>query len=215
MQLGFDVSVNGKQVQDSGFALDISAQHVEQIMDTIMPEIKSALLETLQRVAAKLVELHGNPWPGTVASDSKTLYRRSGYGLDFIKQSIDVSGAGMDELVGVIKAPSYMMAHEDGGIVRASGSKFLAIPLPAAMDGRGNKLRQRATDWPNTFIHRGKSGALLIFQRRGAEVVPLYILKPSIYLRPRLKMVETMDDELPYFEKKIFDALTRAAQKED
>ena len=56
-----------------------------------------------------------------------------------------------------------------------------ASRCPAALDSTGQPLQSSPRDWPNTFVAQSKAGNLLIFQRRGTSIVPLYVLKTSVY----------------------------------
>jgi hypothetical protein len=69
----------------------------------------------------------------------------------------------------------------------------LTIPLPAALDARGVPRKRSARDWDNTFVQKSRRGNLLIFQRRGREIVPLYALKPEVRVRARLGVRDELE----------------------
>lgn len=71
-------------------------------------------------------------------------------------------------------------------------SKFLAVPLPAAF--RGRSVSDPPRSYADTFIRPSKSvrGEAVIFQRRGINVEPIFALKKSVALEPRLGMRDTM-----------------------
>lgn len=85
----------------------------------------------------------------------------------------------------------YARIHEDGGDVSADKGRGpnakLAIPLPAAQTGAG-VARGSPRSFPDTFIARAKSGkkSLLIFQKKGKAIVPLFVLKDKVTIPARL-----------------------------
>lgn len=74
----------------------------------------------------------------------------------------------------------YARIQEFGGIINAKPGGWLTVPLPAALDAR--RVARRARTYPNTFIQRSRRGNLLIFQRRGKEIVPLFVLRKQVRL---------------------------------
>jgi hypothetical protein len=166
----------------------------------------------LQRVARSLEKSHSSPWNGGIVNNTNNLQRRSG-GIKRIAQSIKVSGGSLDTVAGTISTSGFAI-HETGGTIKAKRSKYLTIPLPAAMDSRGVPLRKRARDWDKTFVARSKRGNLLIFRKdKNGGVTPLYLLKPSVRIPARLGMEKAiLTDALPYFERKAFEAIAKALE---
>ena len=72
----------------------------------------------------------------------------------------------------------YATLHQYGGTIRPITAKYLTIPLPDAIPG------SRARDYENTFIAKG-----IIFQKRGDDIVPLFLLKKSVKIPARPFMV--------------------------
>lgn len=73
----------------------------------------------------------------------------------------------------------YANIHETGGTIRPRISKWLTIPLPAALT-RSGVPRGRARDFNNTFVRKSKLGNLIIFQKQGnRRILPLFLLKKS------------------------------------
>ncbi len=124
------------------------------------------------------------------ATGSSDLLSRSG-GIRRITTLVK-SSRDLNLITGTMVVPFPLSVHERGTTIRAKSSQFLTIPLSAALSARGIPLRPKARDWNNTFVQRSKRGNLLIFQRRGAQIVPLYLLKRSVTLPPRLKAEETL-----------------------
>jgi hypothetical protein len=54
-------------------------------------------------------------------------------------------------------------------------SDWLTVPLKAALNRSGTPKKRKARDWPNTFVFKAKNGKLFIVQRRGKQLVFLYV----------------------------------------
>jgi hypothetical protein len=76
----------------------------------------------------------------------------------------------------------YARIQELGGVIKARHAKYLTIPLSGAKTKAG-VVRGSARSFPDTFVMRSRSGDLLIVQRRGQGVLPLFVLKPEITIR--------------------------------
>lgn len=209
-----EIAVGGQVFKNVEAAFQRTIDGLMDAAPGAVKPISRALRETLQRVAKELASKHSSSWNGQVASGKPTLQKRSGEGLASIAKSIHVTGSGsFDTLVGQISA-AKLSFHEKGGTIKATRSQYLTIPLPAALDGRGVPLKQRARDWDNTFVARSKKGNLLIFRRLGRKnIVPLYLLRTEVRIPPRLKMEETVMEQLPYFERRAFAILERAIEE--
>lgn len=175
--------------------------------ERLSPRNKARLLQSAEqemrkymtRVSDELISRHSGPWPtGTTAT---TLSKRSGKGVRSIKNFM-VKGTA-DGVEGVWRLTRTMSFHERGGVIRAKNARYLTIPLPAALDSRGVPLRVSAREWDNTFIQMSRNGNLIIFQNRGREIVPLYVLKRSVRVPPRLGMRQTLIDNRPEFRRQL------------
>lgn len=71
--------------------------------------------------------------------------------------------------------------HEYGALIR--GKPWLTVPLPG--------VSGRASDYPGAFIIKSRRGNLLIVQKRGKEIQPLFVLKRSVRLKARLTLRAT------------------------
>jgi len=210
MDDGVFVIYNGREFDDFGQVADIIARQLDEAPDRAARQIGRDLFAHLQQVAKSLRSKHSTPWSaGTTGMD--TLHKRSGKGIQSIFDSIKVKRSNkLNSVEGSISTGS-MTIHETGGVITASGGGYLTIPLPAALDARGVPIYQNSRDWPNTFVQRSRKGNLIIFQKRGtAKPVPLYVLKHSVRLRPRLKMQEEFMGAIPHFEEKFIDRLVEA-----
>jgi hypothetical protein len=93
--------------------------------------------------------------------------------------------------------------------------KFLTVPLPAALDGRGSvKAGARDPMWGSTFIAKG-----IIFGYKGAaavagkarEIVPLFVLKKSVTVQRRIFPSQLFAKIKPDIEKDFKEALPKWA----
>ena len=185
--------------------------------DTLMKDwdgsakvLSKELRSFLDQVAEALRSRHSGAWPGGTTVDM--LSKRSGSLTDAIVGSVEVMGTTMADTEGHIGAPGIVYAgiQEFGGTITAKNGKYLAIPLPAALDSSGLPLQSSPRDWPGTFCAMSKAGNLLIFQRRGTNIVPLYVLKTEVTIPPRLGMRKTLDAGLPYFVGRAMDSMVQA-----
>ncbi len=151
--------------------------------------LQTSMKRYLNLIAGRLASRHGGPWP--TGTGQNKLSSRSGTGVKSILDSVEVSEHNGD-VTGKIGGIFYLGTQEFGGVIRVKRSKYLTIPLPAALDARGVPLKRRARDWADTFIKRSKAGNLIIFQKRAGEIVPLYVLKKRVKIPKRLGM----EDEL-------------------
>lgn len=209
-----DIVVGGKRFDDLVTGLDFVGRSLEEAVDKAIAKTPPMLLKSLRTVAKNLDTMHGQAWNGSVFNSSDRLQSRSGEGLRSIYNSIKLVEQGGTVIAASI-SPAKMSIHETGGTIRASGAGYLTIPLPAAMDGRGIPLRQRAREWDHTFTKRSKKGNLLIFRRLpGANALtPLYILKRQVTIRPRLRMEPVLMEEMGYFDNRLFEQISNAIDR--
>lgn len=116
-----------------------------------------------------------------------------------MRRSFDAVESGNDartwELI-VYTTSKQAPIQEFGGTVTPKGGRpngKLAIPLPAAQTAAG-VARGPARSFSDTFIAKSKAGNLLIFQKRGDGIVPLFALKDRVYVPPRLGMFDEWDE---------------------
>jgi hypothetical protein len=62
----------------------------------------------------------------------------------------------------------------------------MAIPLPAALNANGTPKRPGPRSWSNTFVRESRKGNVIIFQRKGRKIVPLYLLRRKVRIPRRL-----------------------------
>lgn len=206
LELEFDW--RGKRFYDAAQGLNAAAAAFGRKFDNVPQLISKELRSWLEDVAEALAQRHGQPWPG--GTGPKTLSRRSGFMIASIKESVRVQGQTIPTIEGYISVPHTRKIHENGGVIRPVKAKYLTIPLPAALNSNGTPKKPSARAWQNTFVLRSKAGNLLIVQRRGTQLVPLYVLKSEVYIPPRLGMMATAQAGMTM----LADSMTNAILKE-
>lgn len=129
---------------------------------------------------------------------------RTGQGRRSIFYRVEVVG---DKDVQVVVGPDltdapYMRIHEYGGTITAKGGGSLTIPLDAALTAKG-VARFSARDVignPESFGYTGTFFAKgIIFGKvgtgEGASIVPLFVLKQSVQIKPVGYMRATAADK--------------------
>jgi phage gpG-like protein len=204
-------SFRNKTFSDASIGLQAYAAELRQDWNAAEQVLSKELKDFLTSVAQALASRHGGSWPG--GTGAMTLSRRSGALIDSIAASVTVSGDTMDSLMGSIGSNvPYAAIQEFGGTIHAKNAKFLCIPLPAALDGSGLPIMSSPRDWPNTFVATSKAGNLIIFQKRGTSIMPLYVLKSSVVIPPRLGLKSTLDAGVGYFVARAADAIVKSMQ---
>jgi hypothetical protein len=173
--------------------------------------VAKEMLSFLSEVAGSLEQLHGTPWPG--GTSDKTLSRRSGNALRAVRESIKLEIDGQDNVRGTIGGPFYLRTQEFGtkgaggslpDIVPVNGD-WLTIPMPAALDGRGVPLKEKARDWSDTCFIRKKNpdGTTTLYiarrQKGSDHLVFLYRLAKKVAIPPRLGLGKILREGTPYF----------------
>jgi len=82
----------------------------------------------------------------------------------------------------------YAAIHHYGGTIRPKKKKFLTIPFPGGPADK--RVPLRAADFEDTFVAKG-----IIFQKRGEDIEPLFILKKSVEIPARPYMYLEDSDE--------------------
>lgn len=209
-EITFNIEFRNQRFEDAAKGLKYFSQALEKDWDGAAKKLSVELRAFLDLVSTAIIQRNSNPWPGGTTGTSLSL--RSGRSMQSIKDSIKVSGATFDTITGEIGGAWPLAVHEYGATINAK-SKLLTIPLPAALDSRGIPLKKSARDWDNTFVAKSKAGNLLIFQKRGSQIVPLYVLKSQVVIKPRLKMRDTINAGIPYFVDKAVDAIVKSIIK--
>jgi len=140
----------------------------------------------------------------------------SGHGLfgTFKRVSLvssTIEGMGME----IFSESKIAKLHETGGTVRDPGGKRLAVPLSARteMFTSSEKLRswyKRPKELRNIRALRLKGETFLArVTRRAQKILPLYVLKRQVRIKPRLKFYQTWDGLANY----RIDILNQSVEK--
>lgn len=205
--LTLEFEFRNRRFKDAAKGLKTFYQVLKRGWDGSAKPLSEELREFLDSVAEALANRHAGAWPG--ATTPKTLSRRSGSMINSILSSVKVDGQTFDTIRGTIGGSMVARVQEFGATITPKKAKFLTIPLKAALNSNGTPIKKSAREWSNTFVAMSKAGNLIIFQRRGAQVVPLYVLKTSVTIPPRLGMKTTLDVGLPYFVDRTMDRMVK------
>lgn len=87
----------------------------------------------------------------------------------------------------------YSRIQNRGGVIRPTRGRYLAVPLPTLTVSERRTKGPR--DFPNTFVRRGRSGRLIVFQKlsRGS-IRPLFVLVESVKITARPYLTWTRAD---------------------
>jgi hypothetical protein len=181
---------------DANVGLQRIRHDFEQASQKIKPILMTELTRYLQLIAQQVAERNSAPWPGGTTPTS--LSRRSGEAMESLKQGVRISMGSVGP-VGDMYGVFYLFVHEYGGTMRAKNAQYLTIPLPAALNSDGTPKMRSAREWNDTFVGRSRAGNLIVFQRQGRLVVPLYVLKKEVRIRPRLGLIKAQEDAIDKF----------------
>lgn len=211
-QEGFVLSLRygDKRFADASKGLEVLANDLGQSLAAAGQVLALEVQRFLDEVRRALVRRHSARWRAG-GSPPDALYRRRG-GIQDIQVIVDAN-RNLNDVVGKLIVPFPISVHEDGARIVARRAQYLTIPLPAALDSRGIPIHPRARDWPNTFVQKSRRGNLIIFQRQGAAIVPLYVLKREVTLPPRLGVEDTFAAGADYFVDTAVDAIAKAIMK--
>lgn len=207
-----ELEFRNKRWKDAQKGLEAFAKTLKGGIDGAAPVLGKELQLMLEGIAEAMAQRHGNPWPG--GTSPTTLSVRSGEGIQSIRDSVKVIGSTLNDLQGEIGAKFPMSVHEEGATITPKKAKFLTIPLPAALNANGTPKKASARDWDNTFVARSKAGNLIIFRKEGTGIVPLYVLKTSVTIPPRLGLRKTINAAIPYFVERAMDEMVKAVMEE-
>lgn len=189
-----EIRRNGQKVPPS--QLRKAAEQLSPALRQSVLKIANAeMLDYLKRVQHALRQKHSTPYRPGSRPIGDGLFKRSGRGLDAINRAkVTASGRKVEAS---FRLPKHLAQMEFGGIINAK-KRYLAIPLPAALDANGMPLRFSPRQWKQTFVVEGSRG-LVICTRRGLSVVPLYALRRSVFIPERLGLRKELREEAEAF----------------
>lgn len=215
----------GKYFQAAEVGLERFADWLKTSLTHEAPkELGKTMTWFLKGVASAMQQRHHGRWPGGTTAHS--LSRRSGKAMTSVQRSVHVTGwkgktASIKKVQGRIGGNFYLRVNELGTVgkggklpsIKPKNGRYMTVPLNAALDSRGVKKKERAADWPNTFTLNAKNGKKYIAQRKGEDIILLYILLEEVDIPPRLGMGDTLEKGLPFFVEKAMLAMRDAVMK--
>ncbi len=203
----FGIEFHGKRFDDAGTGLRYFAQSLNQGAERLGPVLAKELRDYLTFVASEMSNRHGTAWPG--GTTANTLSVRDGALTKSLRDGVKVEGDKLDTVRGEMRGVFYAKVHEYGAVIKVKNAKYLAIPLPAALGPTGMPLKPGPRFWTDTFVIKSKAGNLLIVQRQGGKIVPLYVLKTQVTIPQRLGLRKTVQTGLPFFQEKATEAMLK------
>ena len=210
-----EFSYKGSRYRDAEKGLRALAQEFpKDFEENGSKALGRVMLKYLKGVSNALTKRHGGAWPS--GTTPKTLSKRSGKGVGSIAKSIDIKHKNtIDSVTGYIGGKHYLRIHEYGGVIKAKNVRYLTIPLKAALNSNGTTKKKSARQWPNTFVAKSKKGNLIIFQKQGrGRIVPLYVLKEKVTIKPRLGMGDSLNALKEYFVDNAFSEMHKGIMSE-
>jgi hypothetical protein len=156
-----------------------------------------AMKDHVHRVTSALITRHSARY--SQGGGGPNLQRRSGQGLASIRSFTRYRKAGLE---GVVTIPHAMATQEFGAVIRAKKSKYLTIPLPAALNPYGTPKERSARAWRKTFVVKGKRG-LVVMMRDGRKNIPLYALRETVRIPARLGLRKELRLDVPHLKRDI------------
>ena len=209
----FSANIGGQRFENAQIGLNALAAKSEAAILELSPIAWREMVDILDTVVAAMRARHSTRWRAgqrlPEGNLTGKLARRSGRGLNQLRPAVR---RRKDDVTGMIIVPFPLSVHEDGAVIRKKG-KMLAIPLPAALDSRGRPLKRGPRAWRNTFVARSRKGNLLIFQKRGKDIIPLFVLKDQVKIPRRLGMGVTMDKAAPVYIERVFERALASLKK--
>lgn len=160
---------------------------------------------------------------GSASGFGGSIQRRSGALINSFKFQLEDSG-GSPRVVMFTDSTAYARKQEFGGTIVPVRRKFLTVPLPPALTASGvlkggARLVERGDDY---YTADGKRTAIFgdpnvsaiiaaVNPGRRGTITPLYALKRSVRLRPRLGFMKTFREKTqPFFHSDLSRLLREA-----
>ncbi len=190
---------------------EINTKNLETALRVFPKELKFQLADGMDHISRKFLKqfyqtrLQGPPGVKARPHGIFTHFRRA----SLVSQTIE--GMGMI----IFSDSKISKLHEEGGIIKNPGGTKLAVPLSARIelftsDGRLKKRYRQPRLLKNVvpIKLRGKT-FLAKIQKRLRNILPLFVLKNQIRIRPRLGFYKTWDD----MQNVRIDILNKSIQK--
>jgi len=213
-EIAIELDWRGKRYKDVERGLRAMSTDIEQEFEKIGPLVRRILKDYMAGVVRSVQQRTTTPYPSGTSATGRfpgTLSKRSGKLSASLNPSrIATSGAIASNLEVSFTLTGIASVHERGATIRPKRAKYLTVPLPPALTGRGLPKKPSARDWKNTFVLKSKKGNLLIVQKKGKnELTPLYVLKKSVTIPKRLGFEEAFMAGRDFLADKIADDVVR------
>ena len=212
-EFDLDLRIGDKRFRSAAVGLRALAARSHSAVLDLTPIARREMIDILDTVVDAMKQRHSRRWLWgsrlPKGERAGKLAKRSGASLAALRPKIKHD---TEEVTGTIVVPFPLSVHETGATIRARG-KLLAIPLQAALNGRGIPKKRGPRAWKNTFVARSKKGNLLIFQKQFGSIIPLYVLKKQVKIPKRLGLGLTMDKAAPIYIERVFDKAVRQLAK--
>lgn len=209
-EIGLSVSYGNRRYRDARRGLDALAATLSKNVDDFGHVVSREMRVFIAHETDALAARHS----GTTTTDTALAKRTGRLVKELRRGGVVHDAAKLAEVTGEITLPGEYRVQEYGGTIRPRKGQYLFAPLPAALkaDGRPKKLNPR--QWQHTFIAESRRGNLILFQRLGRKLIPLYALKPQVRVRPRLGLVAQFKRGFPEFADRALEALLDALTKD-
>lgn len=206
----FTTKYRGKEVFVPSKMIDAAADKLSpKNLARLAVSAEFEMRKYLTRVSDALIARHSSPWSWN-RRGGPNLMKRSGAGMRSVKNFL-VQRRG-EGVTGNMRLNKIMAIHEHGAVIRAKNTTYLTIPLEAALNSDGTPKKRSAREWRDTFVIKSKRGNLIICQRRGRRVIPLYVLKKRVRLPARLGLRKELSRQRPQFRRAMLDHIRDLAK---
>lgn len=192
-EIVIELDWRGKRYQDIERGLLAVGADIEKNFDKIGPLVKGILRDYMKAVLESVRQRVSAPYPGGTSAAGAfpgRLSKRSGRLLASLADSKIGASRTKDPIEVTYRLDGIATVHERGATITPKRAKYLTIPLPPALTASGVPKKLSAREWQNTFVLKSKKGNLLIVQKVGKELVPLYVLKKKVTIPKRLAFEE-------------------------
>ena len=183
----------------------IDTRRVDKAMSLVPGLLKEELLDAFDHIRRGFFKaLYAN----TGLKDKRFIATKNvGIGKHIKVYRNPNKGDILDMELGIFSRSKIVALHEKGGIVTAKAGS-MALPLPAALGPTGRLKKEYSTftagrrqyvpgQLKGVFIlKKGDKAMIMLRQPKGEgedQAIPLFILKRSITIRPRLRFYDTWD----------------------
>jgi len=115
-----------------------------------------------------------------------------------LRRSVTTDASDLPRSISVGTPSPAAPTHEAGAVIRPRRARLLTIPLDAAQTGAGVArftARGAARQFDATFWQRSRAGNLILFGKRGDQLVPLFLGLRKVTIPQRSFMEPALERE--------------------